>query len=345
MTTFYVSSYGKNDDKGIYIVDFNPETLKLKRVQQIVTQDYPSYMITNDNILYVAYKNASSLNDGGGIGSFSIFNDELTLNNNYGSSGRSYTHLCVDKKKRYIFAANYHVGATASYQLENKIITKKISAVRHTGLGPDLLKRQTSPHAHYVGITPDEEFVYSVDLGADKVVMYHYHQGVLMEDPHYTLGIVPGSGPRHMIFSKDGRFAYLVNEIANNIMVFKYNEGHFNLIQAIHCIPRHFKGFSSAAAIRLTQSGNHLFVSNRGHDSIALYRVNKDSGKISLLYMIHTKKGPRDFNILDDKYLIIGCQEDNLLQVFTFDEKTEKLEDVNSTIEIPAPVCITFNNS
>ncbi len=342
MKIFYVSSYGKNDDKGIYILKFDETSLQMKRVQQIITKDYPSYMIVNNQVLYIAYKNTESYNAGGGIGSFSIYKDELLLNNNYSSSGRSYTHLCLDDKQRYIFAANYHTGATASYQLENKIITQKICAVRHTGLGPDLLKRQTGPHAHCVGITPDKEFVYSVDLGADKIVMYRYHQGVLMEDKAYTVNIVPGSGPRHMIFSKDGRFAYLVNEIANNIMVFKYTDGHFSMIQAIHCIPRHFKGFSSASAIRLTSSGEHLFVSNRGHDSIAMYRVNKETGKISLLYMVHTGKNPRDFNIIDDKYLIVGCQGSNKLQVLTFDEENEKLLLSDSELEIPAPVCIAF---
>lgn len=342
MKTFYVSSYGKNNDKGIYILKLNKETLQMKRVQQIVTIDYPSYLVTKDHVLYVAYKNASSNNDGGGLGSFSIYKDELILNNNYSSSGRSYTHICVDDQQRYIFAANYHVGATASYELENKIITKKISAVRHKGLGPDLLKRQTGPHAHCVGITPDKQFVYSVDLGADKVVMYRYHQGVLMEDRDFTLNIVPGSGPRHMIFSNDGRFAYLVNEIANNIMVFKYNDGCFSLIQVIHCIPHHFKGFSSASAIRMTSTGEHLFVSNRGHNSIAMYRVNKETGKISLLYMVHTGKDPRDFNILDDQFLIVGCQGDHKIQVLTFDEQNEKLLLSDSELEIPAPVCIAF---
>lgn len=344
MKTFYVGSYGKNNDKGIYIIKLNEETLELKLIQQIVTIDFPSYMIVKDHVLYIAYKNASMFNEGGGLGSFSIRDDELDLNNNYCSSGRSYTHLCVDDQQRYIFAANYHIGATASYELENKIITKKISAVRHKGLGPDLLKRQTGPHAHCVGITPDKEFLYSVDLGADKVVMYRYHQGVLLEDHDFTLNIVPGSGPRHMIFSKDGRFAYLVNEIANNIMVFKYNEGRYSLIQAIHCVPRHFKGFSSASAIRMTSSGEHLFVSNRGHDSIAMYRVNKETGKISLLYMVHTGKDPRDFNIYNDKYLVIGCQGDNKLQVMTFDEENENLLLSDSFLNIPFPVCIAFEN-
>lgn len=342
MKIFYVASYGKNDDKGIYILKFNEDNLEIKKVQQIVTQDYPSYMIRQDHMLYIAYKNANSHNDGGGLGSFSIHNDELILNNNYNSSGRSYTHLCLDPSKKYIFAANYHIGATASYELDHQSITRKICAVRHQGLGPDLLKRQTSPHAHCVGITPDHQFLYSVDLGADKVVMYRYHEGQLIEDKDYTLNVVPGTGPRHMIFSHDGKFAYLVNEIANNIMVFKYNEGRFSLIQAIHCIPRHFKGFSSASAIRMTSSGEHLFVSNRGHDSIAMYRVNKETGKISLLYMVHTGKEPRDFNIVDDKYLIVGCQGDNKLQVLTFDEPNEKLLLSHSEIDIPAPVCITL---
>ena len=344
MKIFYVSSYGKKNDKGIYIMKFDEETLKMKQVQQIVTPDYPSYMITQNHTLYVAYKNASLLNDGGGIGSFAIHDDELILNNNYSSSGRSYTHLCVDDHQRYVFAANYHVGATASYRLENAVVTEKICAVRHKGLGPDLLKRQTGPHAHCVGITPDKKFVYSVDLGADKIVMYRSDDGFLVEDEDYSVNVVPGSGPRHMIFSHDGHFAYLVNEIANQIMVFKYNEGRFQLIQSIHCIPRHFKGLSSAAAIRLTSSGEHLFVSNRGHDSIAMYRVNKETGKISLLYMVHTGKNPRDFNIIDDKYLIVACQDDNLLQVMTFDEDNEKLELTESSITVPAPVCVAFES-
>ncbi len=344
MQTFYVASYGKGEQRGIYIVDFDEQTLSLKKVQQILTPDYPSYMITDSNELYVAYKNASSNNDGGGIGSFAIHGEELILNNNYSSSGRSYTHLCISDDKQYIFAANYHVGATAAYKLDNFCVTHKIGAVRHVGLGPDLLKRQTGPHVHNVGFTPDRRFLYAVDLGADKVVMYKYDNGVLVEDKDYTLNVLPGSGPRHMIFSQDGRFAYLVNEIANNIMVFKYLDGRFNLIQAIHCIPRHFKGFSAAAAIRLTQSGNHLFVSNRGHDSIAMYRVNKENGKISLLYMVHTGKEPRDFNIINDQYLIIGAQTDNKLQVMTFDEENEKLLLSDQELEIPSPVCITINN-
>lgn len=341
--TFYVASYGKGDKRGVYIVNMDKETLHLELLEHILTPDFPSYMITTPHTLYISYKNARSTNDGGGLGSFSIKGDHLVLNNNYSSSGRSYTHLCISDDHKYIFAANYHIGATAAYALDHGRIDHKIIAVRHTGLGPDLLKRQTGPHVHNVGFTPDGRFLYAVDLGADKIVMYHYQDGgKLVEDTEYTVNVQPGSGPRHLIFSKDGRYAYLSCEIANTVMVFKYVDGRLLMIQNVSTLPHHFKGFSAAAAIRLTSSGEHLFVSNRGHDSIAMYRVNKENGKISLLYMVHCASGPRDFNILDDQYLIVGCQKENKLQVMTFDEENEKLLLSDQELEIPEPVCITF---
>ena len=207
--------------------------------------------------------------------------------------------------------------------------------------GIDLLKRQTSPHAHYVGITPDHKYLYSVDLGADKIIMYEFINEKLQETS-LSQSVIPGSGPRHMIFSHDGKYCYLVNEIANSIMVYQYEDGHFTLIQVIHCVPRHFHGFSSAAAIHMTSSGKHIIVSNRGHDSIVLYRVNQETGKITLLYMVHTGKGPRDFNIIDDRYIVVASQEDDRLELYTFDEEKEEIKPTGNTLDIIQPVCVAL---
>ena len=207
--------------------------------------------------------------------------------------------------------------------------------------GIDLLKRQTSPHAHYVGITPDHKYLYSVDLGADKIIMYEFINEKLQETS-LSQSVIPGSGPRHMIFSHDGKYCYLVNEIANSIMVYQYEDGHFTLIQVIHCVPRHFHGFSSAAAIHMTSSGKHIIVSNRGHDSIVLYRVNQETGKITLLYMVHTGKGPRDFNIIDDRYIVVASQEDDRLELYTFDEEKEEIKPAGNTLDIIQPVCVAL---
>lgn len=341
MINFYVSSYGKGDLKGIYICQLDEDSQKMSLVKQVETIDYPSYIITKDHLLYAAFKDAQK-GTGGGVANYIMKDHDLIEYSRFDSLGRSYTHLCLSQDNRFLFTANYHVGATAIFSLKDNKIQQKIGTVHHRGLGIDLLKRQTGPHAHYVGITPDQKYLYSVDLGADKVVMYEYSQGVLVEQPQLNLLMIPGSGPRHMIFSKDGRFSYVVNEISNSIMVYCYDQGHYTLIQGINCVPRHFHDFSSAAAIRMTSSGKHLMVSNRGHDSIVLYRVNQITGKISLLYMVHTGKGPRDFNIINDRYVIVGCQEDNVMELYTFDEENEELKPANEKLEIPQPVCVAY---
>ena len=145
-----------------------------------------------------------------------------------------------------------------------------------------------------------------------------------------------------MIFSQDGHFAYLVNEIANTIMVFRYLDGVFSMIQMISTLPRHFKGESSTAAIRLSASGTHLFVSNRGHDSIAMYAVNKESGKLYLLYMVHTSQTPRDFNIYDDKIMLVACQNADKVEILKMDLSKDLLEKTEQFVEIPQPVCVVF---
>ena len=337
MPYIYISSYGENDKKGIYVANF--EDNKLSLVQHYLTEDFPSYIIRKDNYLYASLKNASKNLNNGGIGIFEIKDHRVNLIDHYASKGRSYTHLCLSQDMKNLFVANYHVGTTAMYALDNPHVTSKVGVVYHEGKGPDPLGRQRTPHVHYVGLTPDN-YVYSVDLGSDKVVLYKVDENGL------TLvrkqDILPGSGPRHMVFSKDGRFAYLVNEIANTIMVFRYNSGILTMIQMISTLPRHYKGENSAAAIRLSKSGSHLFISNRGHDSIAMYSINQESGKLFLLYMVHTGKDPRDFNIYDDQWLVVGCQTSNWIEVLRLDLEKDIMERTGHVLDIPAPVCIEF---
>ena len=157
----------------------------------------------------------------------------------------------------------------------------------------------------------------------------------------FLIGVIIGT-ILLLIFSHDGKYCYLVNEISNSIMVYQYHDGHFTLIQVIHCVPRHFHGFSSAAAIHMTSSGKHIIVSNRGHDSIVLYRVNQETGKITLLYMVHTGKGPRDFNIIDDRYIVVASQEEDFLELYTFDEEKEEIKPTGNTLDIIQPVCVAL---
>lgn len=337
----YIASYGHDDAMGVYVVNLDEEG-HLRLDQHLQTKDFPSYLVTCGNLLYASMKNATKQNTHGGVASFKVLpSGYLDYNDNYASSGRSYTHLCVDAKDHYLFAANYHVGTTAAYVLKDDgCVLRKQSVCYHEGAGPDPLGRQTMPHVHCVGLTPDQHYVYAVDLGADQIVLYDYRDAILKEVK--KIPVLSGSGPRHMIFSEDGRFAYLVNEISNTLMVFKYHEGHFCMIQMINTTPRHFHGESSAAAIHMTASQTHILVSNRGHDSLAFYSRNKETGKLVLLYMVHCGHQPRDFYIWEDRYVLIACQGDDHLEVMRLDVQQELLEKTEEVLEIPQPVCVVM---
>lgn len=340
MTDIFISSCGNPQVRGLYKIEFNKDNLTLSIKEYCQTLGLPSYLIKKNNHIYMTFKN-DNLNQGAGIGIYE-YKDNLNEYFLYNSYGRSYCHLCVDEDEKYLFTANYNIGATAFYLLNNYKIEAKVCSFHHSGSGPDELKRQVSPHAHYVGFTPDNKYLYSTDLGADKIYIFNYKNKELEERTDLSLNILPGSGPRHMIFSKDGKYAYVINEISNRIFVYKYVNEHFLLIQSFYTTPRHFNGFSSAAAIKLSESGNHLFVSNRGHDSIAMYRVNKDNGKLSLLYMVHTDKDPIDF-IIDNQFLVVACYKGNKIQVMSFDEENEILKLLDTELELIKPSCICNN--
>ena len=336
MTYLYCSSYGKGDQKGIYIVELNKMSKKLSLIQQIVTTDYPSYLSIFNDTLFASYKNAHRDNHGGGIGSFQIQKDTLDINSNFASNGRSYTHLCNDQN--YLFTANYHGGSIASFALENNCVAYKIGAIHHHGIGPDIMQRQTSPHVHCVVFTPDHKYICAVDLGIDQVVVYRFENGLLQQESN-SITLPAGSGPRHMIFSKNGKYAYIICEISNQVFVYEYQNKKFTFVQKIATLPLNHD-FSSASAIKLTSCNQFLFVSNRGHDSISLYQVNQINGKLSYLQNIKTKKTPRDFEIIDDQIIIVGAQDDDCLQLFTFDKIKQLITNTNHELTISSPVCI-----
>ncbi len=334
MTTFYVGSYGKQ--KGIYVCDINEEG-KLSLKDKVETTDFASYMIKDEDYIYVAYKNASKKNNAGGIGSFKVEGDTLKELSHCSSHGRSYTHLCLDPNKDYVYAVNYHIGTTVVYRIEDHKVVEKTCVVYHRGMGPDLFKRQTQPHPHYVGITPEKKYVYSVDLGSDKIVLYHYGDGKIVEEKDLAINVLPGSGPRHMIFSKNGEHAYLVNEIANNIMVFDCGDDGIVLSQKISCLPHGFNKQSSTAAIRMSEDEKYLFVSNRGHNSIAMFKISEETGKIGLIGFYDVGDNPRDFNVIG-KYLVVASQHSNRLEVLEIGR--DELIPLNEYLTISEPVCV-----
>lgn len=229
------------------------------------------------------------------------------------TGGRVACHLYV--RGGQVYAANYTSGSVS-------LIGHK--TVQHTGSGPHPT-RQASPHTHFVTATPDEKYLCVTDLGLDKLVLYDFALNMLGSVP-----LPAGSGPRHLTFSGDGRRCYVANELASTVSCFDYADGSFTLLDTISCLPQGFAGESACGAIRWHDG--KLFVSNRGHDSLAV--IQDQGGRLSLcgVYSV-CGKTPRDFIVSDDTILVTN-QDSN--EAVLFDSRMNRLA---ATEEIPAPLC------
>ncbi|KGA97877.1 hypothetical protein AJ85_04545 [Alkalihalobacillus alcalophilus ATCC 27647 = CGMCC 1.3604] len=339
--TAFVGTYTNGDSKGIYRFSFDPTSGVIDEPELVAEVDGPTYLtVSEDNqFLYAVAKNA----EGGGIAAFKIDEKEqLQLLNQSVSDGASPCHVSLNKKGDLLFSANYHRGQADVYTLnDNGEITENTATITHTGSGPNE-KRQEKAHAHYAGLTPDGKYVAVADLGTDKIAVYQLENNELL--PHIEVDVKPGSGPRHIAFHPNGKFAYVNAELSSELIVFAYNEGQFKEIQTVGTLPDDFLGESTSGALHLSKDGRFVYVSNRGHDSIYVFEIDQDSGEVEYRSSV-TSGGehPRDF-ILDpsEKYLFAANKDTSNIVMYVRDDNTGALTKTEKEFALPNPVCIKF---
>ncbi|MNC47369.1 6-phosphogluconolactonase [compost metagenome] len=154
----------------------------------------------------------------------------------------------------------------------------------------------------------------------------------------------PGAGPRHLAFHPSGQYLYSINEVDSTITLFNYdaNTGNLTLVQTVPTLPEDFEGENTTAEIAISKDGRYLYVSNRGHDSIAQYTIDADNGKLTFVELVSTEGGhPRHFALTPDgDYLIVANRDSNNLVLFTVDQQTGKLKFTGATASVSKPVCI-----
>ncbi|PLT35504.1 lactonase family protein [Bacillus sp. V5-8f] len=340
----YIGTYTKGDSEGIYTFTLETENGKLSTATLAARLENPTYVTVskdNRNLFAVAKEE-----DSGGAAAYSIQeNGELSLLNSIVTEGASPCHIDVDRAKRNIVTANYHRGTVESYLIENEegAITDRSSIIQHEGMGPNK-ERQEKPHVHYSGFTPDERYVAVVDLGTDKIVTYQLTDRKLTEIQ--SLSVKPGSGPRHLVFHPNGKYAYVMTELSNEVIALAYNneDGSFKELQYLSAIPQDFTENSQGSAIRISADGRFVYAGNRGHNSIALFAVDQETGKLEFVEHTSTEGSwPRDFEIdPTGKFVVASNHESHNLVLFSRNEETGRLSLVQSDVTVPYPVCVTF---
>ena len=344
----YVGTFTRQDSKGVYVFRFDDKTGVASPLGLAAEASNPAWLALhpNGNILYAANEDTNYQGlKSGSVTAFTIDHStgKLTKLNTVPSRGPGPCHVAVDHAGLVLFAANYAGGSVAAFPIKlDGSLGEASHFVQHTGssVNPD---RQNAPHAHSANIAPDNRFVFVADLGLDEVLSYDLD---LRPSSTSFARVQPGLGPRHMVFSANGKFAYVMNEMGSSVTVFAYDvkQGTFKELANVSSLPADYKGEKAGAEIALHPSGKFLYASNRGDNTIALFNVDKAQGGITLVGTTPTGgKTPRNFAIdPSGNWLLAANQDTNNINIFQIDRKTGKLTATDKTLQTSMPVCLTF---
>ncbi|HYL65033.1 MAG TPA: lactonase family protein [Candidatus Methylomirabilis sp.] len=349
----YVGTYTtKTNSKGIYAYRFDAAKGQLTAIGVAAETTDPSFLAVHpDGKHLYAVNEIGNFNGGseGAVSSFAIDAKAGTLKflNQVSTRGPGPCYVSLDKTGAYVLVANYDGGSIASLPVQGDGTLGTASGfVQHSGSGPNK-ERQEGPHAHWIGTSPDNRFALAVDLGLDEVIIYNFDATKGTFTPMLTgfAKVKPGAGPRHLAFHPNGKFAYVLSEMESSVTAFSYQpkDGALKPLQTISALPQDYTGRKEAAEIAVHPSGKFLYTSNRGHDSIAIFGIDKKGMLKSLGYVLTGGKTPRHFAIDPaGNYLLAENQESNNIVVFHIDAATGSLTPTGQTVEVPSPVCVTF---
>jgi 6-phosphogluconolactonase len=342
-----IGTYSSISNDGIFCYDFNSQTGEFNLKSKISGVENPSYLaISHDgNHVYAANEVKN-----GTISSF-LFNPssgELSFVNKVSTGGSSPCYVSVDDKSKFVFAGNYSSGNLAAVSLnDDGSLGTEPQFIKHEGSSIDK-GRQQGPHVHCTVLSPDNKYLLTADLGIDKINIYKIDPSMistpLTPAKQEFVAVKPGSGPRHITFHPNSKFAYLIQEMAGMITVFDYKDGKLTEKQTITMLAPDFKGKVGAADIHVSPDGKFLYGSNRGEaNEIVIYSIDK-KGLLTLVgHQPTLGKSPRNF-VIDPsgKYLLVANQDNNEIVFFTIDQKTGLLTPSGAKIQVNKPVCLKF---
>lgn len=332
------------DSNGIYVYDFSTDTgdFSLKSTSEKTVN--PSYLTVSDGTKFIYSVNENGADSKVSAFGFNPKNGKLHFLNSQDSQGADPCYIINDDKN--VIVANYSGGSISVFEknADGSLAAAK-QVIKHEGKGKNA-KRQESAHVHMVYFSPDKKFVFANDLGTDMISVYKYDKNASEKvlELKEKITVKSGSGPRHLVFSNDGKFAYLLQELDGTLTVFKYKNGSLKQLQETTVVAKDFKGENSAADIHISPNGRFLYATNRGDaNTINTFVINK-KGTLDLVNQVTTKgKGPRNFAIdPSGKFLLVGHQYTNEIVIFKIDKTTGKLSDTGKRIELCAPVCLVF---
>lgn len=348
----FIGTYTTKDSKGIYVYNFNAATGAASWVSNTDSAANPSYLAIAPNQKYVYAVNETHGENGGKVSAYTFdkATGKLTLLNQQSTGGADPCYVSVSKNNNWVAVANYSGGSCAAFAANRDGSLQPYSQLlQDSGNGANL-KRQEKAHVHSTVFSPSQDYLFTPDLGTDKVMIYKFTQNIskpLTPATRPYTPISPGNGPRHLTFHPNQKFAYLIQELSGTVGVYRYSNGDLTSIQSLATHPAGFKGNIGSADIHVSPDGKFLYASNRGDENtITIFSVNAVTGKIALKgYQSVLGKTPRNF-IIDPtgNYLLAANQDSDNIVIFKRNKQTGLLTPTGKQIKISMPVCLQMIN-
>ena len=344
----YLGTYTNKGSKGIYGMKISADGKLMEEPELLAEQPSPTYFyLSKDRKLLYAVSEPGE----GEKGAIYVYEIDpqtkaLSLHSKRTAAGRGLCHITMDKQERYTVVICYPDATVQVYPMDQRQkLTPMFCLKRHSGNGP-VADRQESAHAHSAYFSPDGKYMVVCDLGIDELVVYtmNYESGKLHRAFGKNVKMPAGSGPRHLVFSPDGRFVYVACELSSELITLAYHpEEGFTLLERVSTLSHEFHSERNyPSAIRITQDGGDLYVSNRGEDSIAHFKVEPQSGHAELVKSYSTQGWyPRDFILTEDeKMLIAANQLSENMAIYRRDPETGALARTDERTIVNAPVAL-----
>jgi 6-phosphogluconolactonase len=347
----WVGTYTGGESRGIYRFTLDPISGKTTEPVLAAETVNPSFLALHPSGRFLYAVSETAEFEGKKTGAVSAFavdhvGPELRLLNQQPSMGGGPCHLVVDGAGKNVLVANYGGGSVAVLPIqEDGRLGEPSSVQQHRGSGPNQA-RQKGPHAHGLAFDRSGKRVFAADLGTDRVFVYDFDAdaGALKPAPTPFVAVEPGAGPRHLALHPSGTFLYVINELHSTVTGLRYDgtTGALKAVQTVTTLPADFDGRSATAEVALSPDGRFLYGSNRGHDSLAVFGVDGDSGRLTPLGQVPTGgQTPRHF-ALDPtgEWLLVANQGSDDVVVFRRDGESGMLERTGTVGPVSSPVCV-----
>lgn len=348
----FISAFASGDDAGIHAFTFDTQKGALKPLHRTADIRNPFFLAISPDKRFLYAIDAEQFGEPGDefVAAYAIEGrtGRLKRLNRQTARGTASCYLDVDATGKSLLVANYSSGSVAALPVKGDgSLSEAVSFVQHSGssVHPG---RQKGPYAHSIVVSPDNRFALAADLGIDRILVYRLEASTAMLTPHPSrpfASLPPGSGPRHLAFHPNGRHLYAINELKNTVTHFQYSAESATLTErkTLSTLPAEFTDTSYCADLKITPNGRFLYGTNRGHDSIAIYRIGEDGALERFQIEPSLGKGPQNLLITPDgRWLLCANMPGNNVIVFRIDPQTGAIQPVGSPVTMPMPSCIRW---